>query len=78
MDEGTVGGYEWTDYTRLTLLPRALTMINVAYVLAYGDNKKQALTRLQDNDESLGDLPARLLYEIPDVYVYNDAITNKG
>jgi 6-phosphogluconolactonase/glucosamine-6-phosphate isomerase/deaminase len=77
-DESTVAGYEWSDYTRLTLTPKALTMVNVAYVLAYGANKKAALERLQNNVEPLSHLPAKLLYEIPDVYIYNDQVENKG
>jgi 6-phosphogluconolactonase/glucosamine-6-phosphate isomerase/deaminase len=73
-DEATVAGYEWTDYTRLTLTPAALTRIHAAYVLAYGDNKKTALERLRAHTETLSELPATLLYEIPEVYVYNDQI----
>ncbi len=73
-DEATVAGYEWTDYTRLTLTPLALKRVNYAYVPAYGDAKKEALERLRKNAEPLAKLPAKLLYEIPEVYVYNDDI----
>lgn len=76
-DEVTVAGYEWSDYTRLTLTPTALKRVTVAYVPAYGDNKKVALERLQKNQESLSHLPAALLYQIPEVYVYNDQIENE-
>jgi len=77
-DEVTVAGYEWTDYTRMTLTPVALKQITVAYVPAYGDNKRDALERLQKNAEPLSSLPAALLYELPEVYVYNDAIKSEG
>jgi 6-phosphogluconolactonase/glucosamine-6-phosphate isomerase/deaminase len=73
-DEVTVAGYEWTDYTRLTLTPTALARIQIAYVPTYGDNKKDALQRLRANTETLSQLPAKLLYEIPEVYVYNDQL----
>lgn len=73
-DEVTVAGYNWTDYTRMTLTPVALKQVQVAYVLAYGDGKKEALQRLQANTETLAQLPAKLLYYIPKVYVYNDQL----
>jgi 6-phosphogluconolactonase/glucosamine-6-phosphate isomerase/deaminase len=73
-DEVTVAGYEWKDYTRMTLTPVALKQVTSAYVLAYGDGKKEALERLRANSETLAALPAKLLYEIPEVYVYNDQL----
>ncbi|HSX43358.1 MAG TPA: 6-phosphogluconolactonase [Candidatus Saccharimonadales bacterium] len=77
-DEATVAGYEWSDYTRMTLTPTALSAVHVGYVLAYGAGKKVALNRLLKNKEDLSELPAKLLYEIPEVYVYNDAISSEG
>lgn len=76
LDEATVVGYEWKDYTRMTLSARALEQTTAAYVLAYGDNKKEALGRLQRNDESFADLPSSVLYRISDVRIYNDQITS--
>jgi 6-phosphogluconolactonase/glucosamine-6-phosphate isomerase/deaminase len=76
-DEATVAGYEWSDYTRLTLTPRALLQVNTAYVPAFGDGKQAALVRLQEHTELLATLPAVLLYQIPDTYVYNDYITTE-
>lgn len=73
-DETTVTGYEWTDYTRLTLTPAALKQMQIAYLPAYGEGKKKALERLRANTETLSELPAKLLYEIPEVYVYNDQL----
>lgn len=77
-DEATVAGFEWSDFTRLTLTPMALKHTNVAYVLTYGASKKEALERLQKNAEPLKQLPSALLYEIPEVYVYNDQIESGG
>lgn len=73
--EVAVVGYEWSDYQRMTLTPAALKRVQVAYVLAYGAGKKAALKRLQKNTEPLEDLPAKILYDIPEVYVYNDHIS---
>jgi 6-phosphogluconolactonase/glucosamine-6-phosphate isomerase/deaminase len=78
VDEATVAAYEWTDYTRLTLTPQALRRITVAFVPSYGESKKVALNRLYKNKEDLPELPAALLYELPEVYVYNDAISSEG
>lgn len=69
-DYATVIGYEWHDYTRMTLSPRALADVHVAYVPAYGDSKKEALDRLRRGKESLERLPAQILRQIPEVYVY--------
>lgn len=77
-DEATVAGYEWSDYTRMTLTPAALRQVQVGYVVAHGASKKVALNRLQKNKEDLPELPAKLLYEIPEVYVYNDVISSEG
>lgn len=77
-DETIVAGFEWEDYGRMTLTPTALKRVQVAYVLAYGQGKKQALDRLQKNKENLAELPAVLLYDIPEVYVYNDFIKSEG
>lgn len=76
-DYATVIGYEWDDYIRLTLSPRALSEIHIAYVPAYGESKAAALRRLELGVEPIEELPARLLYEISEVYVYNDSITSE-
>jgi 6-phosphogluconolactonase/glucosamine-6-phosphate isomerase/deaminase len=71
-DPATVAGYEWRDYTRLTLTAEALKRTTTGYVLAYGEQKRTALERLQTNGESFADLPAKVLYDLPEVYVYTD------
>ncbi|QQS18327.1 6-phosphogluconolactonase [Candidatus Saccharibacteria bacterium] len=70
----TAVGYEWSDFTRLTLGVTMLLKIDQAYILAYGDSKKKALNRLKDNSEPIEALPAKLLYDIAEVTVYNDYI----
>lgn len=74
----TVAGYEWEDYTRMTLTRTALKQVHVAYMLAYGEGKKDALERLHKNTETISELPAKLLYDIPEIHVYNDAIKSEG
>jgi 6-phosphogluconolactonase/glucosamine-6-phosphate isomerase/deaminase len=67
-------GYEWSDYTRLTLSPDLLRQVTAAYVPAFGENKHDALNRLRANIEPFEKLPAKLLYEIAEAYVYTDQI----
>jgi 6-phosphogluconolactonase/glucosamine-6-phosphate isomerase/deaminase len=76
----TVVGYHDTsgNLVRMTLTPSELRKVNVAYVLAYGEAKSEALERLQREDEPLEKLPAKLLYDIHEVYVYNDQIGTRG
>ncbi len=74
----TVIGYNWSDYTRMTLGLAQLQQIHAAYVLAYGDSKCEALQRIRDNQEPLSALPAKVLYDIPTVTVYNDCIESEG
>jgi 6-phosphogluconolactonase/glucosamine-6-phosphate isomerase/deaminase len=77
-DESTVAGYTWSDYKRMTLMPAALRQITFGYLLAYGADKKKMLERLQKKATSFKKLPALFLYELPDVYVYNDQLESEG
>ena len=77
-DESTVAGYEWDDYTRMTLMPPALRQITIGFLVAYGADKKKPLVQLQKKTVPFKRLPARLLYELPNVRVYNDQIESEG
>jgi 6-phosphogluconolactonase/glucosamine-6-phosphate isomerase/deaminase len=76
-DESTVAGYEWEDYTRMTLMPAALRQISTAFLLAYGADKKGPLKKLRDKSDSFKKLPAMLLYELTEVSVFNDQIESE-
>lgn len=76
-DAAFVEGYEWEDYTRITLTPFALREIDLAYVVAFGANKNEALHRLAEKKEGIETLPGILLYDIPECYVYNDQLEDK-
>jgi len=77
IDESTVAGYEWDDYTRMTLMPVALRQITMGFLLAYGDDKRKSLLGLRRHTAAFAKLPAVLLHELPEVYVYNDQVGNK-
>lgn len=69
-----VVGYETQQHKRITLSRQALVLVNEAYVFAFGANKLSALNRLQDHNEAFEQLPATVLYEIPQTYIYNDQL----
>jgi 6-phosphogluconolactonase/glucosamine-6-phosphate isomerase/deaminase len=58
----------------MTLGIPMLLKIDSAFLLAYGEAKKEALERLRKNEEPVEELPAKILYDITDVTVYNDFI----
>jgi 6-phosphogluconolactonase/glucosamine-6-phosphate isomerase/deaminase len=71
---GWITSYEAPHYTRMTMTFEALRQIDTAYYMAFGDEKKPALTSLRDENLSLDDQPAQILKEIKEAYVYNDQI----
>lgn len=70
----SVVGYDSPPFVRMTLTPQELARTQHAYVLAYGESKREPLTRLQAHTEPLEALPAGLLYDIPDTHIYSDAL----
>ncbi len=75
---GWVTSYEAPHYMRMTMTFDALRHIDAAYYIAMGDDKKPALTQLRDESLSLDDQPSQILKEIPEAYIYNDQIGQKG
>lgn len=76
--ETLVAGYQGPDYTRITLTLPALRNLDVAYVFAYGHEKRAALDRLCDGDFRIEDQPAQVLRELAEVYVYNDLLEERN
>lgn len=72
VDESTVAGYEWEDFTRMTLMPSALRQASVNFVVAYGADKKKPLEELKQKKKPFKELPAMLLYELSNVNIFND------
>lgn len=77
VDDAYVAGYQWADYVRITLAPRALRAITTGFAVAFGEQKQPALARLQAHTESVADLPSVLLYDLPKITVFTDNETNK-
>lgn len=65
-------GYESKLFTRISLTFPVLRQIDIAYMFVSNVTKKTAIDRLHENNVSLGEEPAQILKEIPEVYIYVD------
>ena len=72
-----IAGYEAPPYVRVTQTFEALRHITVAYALAFGADKHEALTRLQNQDVPLIEQPSQILKELPEALVYSDQFEQK-
>jgi 6-phosphogluconolactonase/glucosamine-6-phosphate isomerase/deaminase len=66
--------YESDPYKRLTLTLETLKDIDKTIVFCFGENKKDALTKLSDGITDKDLLPSAILEELADVIVYNDQV----
>jgi 6-phosphogluconolactonase/glucosamine-6-phosphate isomerase/deaminase len=66
--------YEWSDYQRITLTPKALQQVTAAYVFTFGADRLSALRTLRDESPRISRQPAQILKHVPEAYVYNDQI----
>lgn len=73
-EEKWVVGYDGGQFQRMTLTPFALSHINMAFVGAFGNEKKPALDKLCKTPESIAEQPSRILCHLPDVKIFNDQI----
>ncbi len=65
-------GYDAPPLKRITLTRLALRQVDVGYVFAFGNSKAEALNRLKNNTEPFKSLPAKLLWDLPEVHILND------
>ncbi len=72
--EQLVVGYKSAPYMRISLTRKALQRVDVAYVFAFGDPKNKALSVLQARKKTFVTLPSKLLWDVPEAYVYNDQV----
>lgn len=71
---GWIVGYEAPHYMRVTLTFEALRHVKTAYAMVFGEDKKDALTKLRDESIELAKQPSQILKELSEAYVYNDQI----
>jgi 6-phosphogluconolactonase/glucosamine-6-phosphate isomerase/deaminase len=68
-----VSGYEAPPFKRLTTTFAALRQLDAAYVLAFGESKRETLENLS-HDLPLEEQPAQILKQLPEAYIYTDQI----
>jgi 6-phosphogluconolactonase/glucosamine-6-phosphate isomerase/deaminase len=68
-----VVGYQTEQFDRVTTTFEVLQRLDAAFCFAYGEDKRPALERLQQ-DVPMADQPAQILKHIPEAYVYNDQL----
>lgn len=69
-DQGTACFYDGGKYQRISLTLKTIKNINVAYTLALGESKKEVINKLKNEDIFLEEMPAQILKEIPESYLY--------
>jgi 6-phosphogluconolactonase/glucosamine-6-phosphate isomerase/deaminase len=65
-------GYEAKNFTRVTLTPKALRKIDIAYAFVFGESKKEAMEKLKNKNLPLSEEPAQILKVLPEAYVVTD------
>ncbi|CAN5419023.1 6-phosphogluconolactonase [soil metagenome] len=71
-------GYDGGEFQRFTLTPFALSHVQTAFLGAFGEAKREALTNLHDNVLPIADQPVQILRHVPDALIFNDQISLKG
>ncbi len=69
-DQATASGYDGGKFRRITLTLKTIKNITVAYTFAFGESKKEIIIKLQNEDLPLTEMPAQILKEIPESYLY--------
>lgn len=75
--EGLVFGYPTEAFERITMTFSAIRRLQAGYLFAFGDDKRQALEKLQQS-HPLSEQPAQILKQLPEAYVYNDQVGGKS
>lgn len=70
--EEMVSGYEWDDYTRITITPEAMLKLDEAVVYMIGQDKHPIIKQLAEQDLPVEQQPAQILKKIKKATIYND------
>lgn len=71
---GAVTSYTTEQFVRITVTFETLKRVNVAYLFAFGTDKREQLERLQNSNVPIEEQPAQFLKQLSEVYVYNDQL----
>lgn len=69
-----VSGYQSQPFLRLTLTFKALKKVDVAYAYAFGSNKHNTLSQLQNENLPPQQQPAQILKQIKKAFLYSDQV----
>ena len=72
--KATACGYVSEKFTRITLTLKAIKNINIAYTFVFGNSKNEVIKSLQNQDLPLAQMPAQILKQIPESYLYSDQV----
>ena len=70
-------GYENDPFTRITVTFTGLRRLSSLFLIATGENKRDQLNTLINQDLSLSVQPAQIIKQIEDSYLYNDQLEGK-
>jgi len=73
-DQGTSCFYDGGKFKRVTLTLKTIRNINIAYTFAFGESKKEIVKSIQSKNIPLEAMPAQVLNEIEESYLYSDQI----
>lgn len=71
---GLATGYEWSDFTRITLTFSAIRQLNQILAFTFGESKKAMLESLVNEHHQPMTQPAQILKSVANAVVYNDQI----
>jgi len=66
--------YTSSPYNRITLTFNAIRKLDVAFLIANGENKKPQLENLINYQLPLSEQPAQIIKQVAEAYLYNDQI----
>lgn len=73
-DDPWVTGYDAGNFMRITITPKVWDAIDIAYACAFGDSKRQAISRLVSEEPSIEEQPAQLLKRLDEATIFTDIV----
>ena len=70
----TVYGYVSQPFTRITLSFTGIKRVNSAFLMAFGEPKRDQLDKLINQNLPLSIQPAQIIKQLSEVFIYNDQV----
>lgn len=75
--EELVIGYQSNPFTRLSVSFAGLRRLSAAFLIAFGEDKREQLEKLINQDVPLDVQPVQIIKQINEAYIYNDQVEGK-